>query len=105
MLCPVTTPKARFSLLWSLVLLALQIWNLMRLHPGKLASEFGFGLELETSKSSAKKFKPDIKNKIATTAFNTNLNLLRNENKKRKKMASDISPTPVKGGCAPIIDC
>ncbi|XVE50157.1 hypothetical protein DITRI_Ditri01bG0139500 [Diplodiscus trichospermus] len=103
MLCPVTTPKARFSLLWSLVLIALHIWNWIRLHLGKLASKFGFGLELETSKSSAMKFKPDIKKEIATAAFNTNLNLLRNENKKRKKMTSDISPTPVKGGCAPII--
>ncbi|XVE72402.1 hypothetical protein DITRI_Ditri11bG0036500 [Diplodiscus trichospermus] len=71
--------------------------------PRKLASEFGFGLKLEKSKSSAKKFRPDIKKKIVTAAFSTNLNLLRNKNKKRKKMASDFSQTPVKGGCAPII--
>ncbi|XP_022759886.1 uncharacterized protein LOC111306246 [Durio zibethinus] len=70
--------------------------------PRKLAFESGFGLELEKSKSSAKKFRPNIKN-MATSAFNLNLNLLRNSNNKRKKMVSDFSPTPVKGGCAPII--
>ncbi|XWS75752.1 hypothetical protein CRYUN_Cryun01aG0119000 [Craigia yunnanensis] len=69
--------------------------------PRKLAFEFGFGLE--KSNSSAKKFRPNIKKKIATAAFNTNLYLLRKKNKKRKKMASDLSPNPVKGGCAPII--
>ncbi|XVF20977.1 hypothetical protein REPUB_Repub12eG0050700 [Reevesia pubescens] len=71
--------------------------------PRKLAFEFGFGLELEKCKSSAKKFRPNIKKKIATAAFNINLNLLRNKIKKRKKMTSEFSPTPVKGGCAPII--
>ncbi|OMO91618.1 hypothetical protein COLO4_18222 [Corchorus olitorius] len=72
--------------------------------PKKLGFDrFGFGLELEKSKNSGKKFRPNIRKKIATTALNMNLNLLRNRNKKRKKMASDFSPTPVKGGCAPII--
>ncbi|XVF71095.1 hypothetical protein PTKIN_Ptkin12aG0007600 [Pterospermum kingtungense] len=72
--------------------------------PRKLAFEFGFGLnKTKSSSSSAKKFRPNIRKKIATAAFNSNLNLFKNINKKRKKMASDFSPTPVKFGCAPII--
>ncbi|GMI66241.1 hypothetical protein HRI_000293400 [Hibiscus trionum] len=65
--------------------------------------EFGFGLELEKSKCSAKKFRPNLKKKIATAAFNINLHLLRNKNKIRKNIAPEFSPTPVKGSCAPII--
>ncbi|KAL4362423.1 hypothetical protein GQ457_04G024370 [Hibiscus cannabinus] len=60
----------------------------------------GLGLELEKSNCSAKKFRPNLKKKIATAAFNINLHLLRNKNKMRKKMASEFSPTPVKGSCA-----
>ncbi|KAK8669474.1 hypothetical protein V6N13_106904 [Hibiscus sabdariffa] len=64
----------------------------------------GLGLELEKSNCSAKKFRPNLKKKIATAAFNINLHLLRNKNKMRKKnMASEISPTPVKGSCAPFL--
>lgn len=78
--------------------------------PTKLAFEFGsgFGLELEKkcNSRSAKKFRPyNLKKKIATAAFNSTLNLFKNKNKnkKRKRMSSDFSPTPVNGGCAPII--
>ncbi|MFQ6633862.1 hypothetical protein Gotur_010111 [Gossypium turneri] len=64
---------------------------------------FGFGLKMEKSNCSAKQLRPNnIKKKITSAAFNISLNLLRNKNKKRKNMASEFSPTPVKGSCAPI---
>ncbi|XP_039054150.1 uncharacterized protein LOC120196409 [Hibiscus syriacus] len=71
--------------------------------PRNLAFDEGFGFGLEKSNCSAKKFRPNLKKKKATAAFNINLQLLRNKNKTRKNIASGFSPTPVKGGCAPII--
>ncbi|XP_039010396.1 uncharacterized protein LOC120139146 [Hibiscus syriacus] len=62
-----------------------------------------FGFESEKSNCSAKKFRPNLKKKVATAAFNINLQLLRSKNKTRKNIASEFSPTPVKDGCAPII--
>ncbi|MBA0769871.1 hypothetical protein Gotri_018562 [Gossypium trilobum] len=72
------------------------------IRPRNLASDdefgFGFGLKMEKSNCSAKQLRPNhIKKKITSAAFNISLNLLRNKNKKRKNMASEFSPTPVKG--------
>ena len=69
--------------------------------PRKLS--YDMGLEFLGARSSAKKVGSKLRKKVATTAFNLNLDFIKKQNK-NKKMASDLSPTPprIKGACNPI---
>ncbi|GLU04109.1 hypothetical protein SLE2022_212730 [Rubroshorea leprosula] len=88
------------SSLWSpLVPRAYSHMDLDSVTPRKLSAEFGFRLESENQKLSTKKIRSAAKKTIVGAL---NLNLFKNK-KRKKRRASDFSPTPIKGKCAPII--
>jgi hypothetical protein len=61
--------------------------------------KLSFGMDLD-KKNKLKKVSSNIKKNISTTAFKVNLNLLKMKSKK-KMMASEFSPTPMKSTCYP----
>ncbi|XP_062153366.1 uncharacterized protein LOC133861593 [Alnus glutinosa] len=61
--------------------------------------KLSFGMDLD-KKNKLRKVSSNIKKNISTTAFKVNLNLLKMKSKK-KMMASEFSPTPMKSTCYP----
>ncbi|KAI4305549.1 hypothetical protein L6164_028909 [Bauhinia variegata] len=92
------------STIWSpLVPRAYRPLDLEPITPMDLSHEMG--LELG-AKSRGKKVSSKLRNKFATTALNLNLDFLKSKKKnKKKKMGSDLSPTPprIKSTCNPSV--
>ncbi|GLT46937.1 hypothetical protein SLA2020_206630 [Shorea laevis] len=88
------------SSLWSpLVPRAYSHMDLDSVTPRRLSAESGFRFESENQKLSTKKIRSAAKKTIVGAL---NLNIFKNK-KRKKRRASDFSPTPIKGNCAPII--